>query len=78
MEKKKEKTFTIYKEITITNPDGTLKTFTNDLGSTTLEKLQEDLIVATQQRDRMQELVDLDNKKIELANTSDINNIIIL
>jgi hypothetical protein len=73
-----EKKFKIYREVVINNPDGTTKILTNEIGSTTLEQLQKDLQVSIQQRDRMQELVDLTNREIELVNTAGENDYIIL
>jgi hypothetical protein len=73
-----EKKFKIYREVVINNPDGTTKILTNEIGSTTLEQLQKDLEVSIQQRDRMQELVDLTNKEIELINSAGENDYIIL
>jgi hypothetical protein len=73
-----EKKFKIYKETIISNSDGKTKILTNEIGSTTLEQLQKDLEVSIQQRDRMQELVDLTNKEIELINNAGENDYIIL
>ena len=73
-----ETVYKIYKETIITNTDGTSKTLTSEVGSSTLEQLQIDLEVCVQQRDRMQELVDLVNRKIELVNTAGDNDFIIL
>jgi hypothetical protein len=73
-----EKKFKIYREVVINNSDGTTKILTNEIGSTTLEQLQKDLQVSIQQRDRMQELVDLTNKEIELVNTAGENDYIII
>ena len=73
-----ETVYKIYKETIITNTDGTSKTLTSEVGSSTLEQLQIDLGVCIQQRDRMQELVDLVNRKIELVNTAGDNDFIIL
>jgi hypothetical protein len=73
-----EKKFKIYREVIINNSDGTTRILTNEIGSTTLEQLQKDLQVSIQQRDRMQELVDLTNREIELVNSAGENDYIIL
>ncbi len=51
---------------------------TKQVGTTSLEQLQKDLVAVTTERDRMQELLDGVNRKIELVNNIGENNYIIL
>ena len=72
-----EKTFRILKN-KIYLQNGEQITIQDEIGKTTLEQLQKDLEMCIQQRDRMQELVDMVNHKIELCNNAGENDYIIL
>ena len=62
-----EQKFKIYTTKTITKPDGLTQEITNENGSFTREELVKAMENAIQQRDRMQELVDISSRKINLV-----------
>ena len=72
-----EKTFRILKNNTVlqNNVETVIQT---QVGTTTVEQLQKDLEVATNQLTRTQDIVALINHKIELANNAGDNDFIVL
>lgn len=72
-----EKTFRILKNSTVlqNNVETVIQT---QVGTTTVEQLQKDLEVATNQLTRTQGIMALINHKIELANSAGDNDFIVL
>lgn len=70
-----ETKFKVYSKKTITNPDGTTQELTNQIGEFTRDELVKARDNAIVQRDRMQELVDISTRKVNLIDDAIINNL---
>ena len=70
-----EQKFKIYTKKTIMNPDGTSQEIMNEIGSFTKDELVKARDNAIQQRDRMQELVDVSSRKVNLVDEAITNNL---
>ena len=73
-----ETAYKIYTQKEITNPDGTKQNVLNQIGSATREELvkaRDNVIV---QRNRMEELVTIATRKVELVDLAGENDYIIL
>ena len=70
-----EQKFKIYTIKTVTKPDGLTQEITNEIGSFTREELVKAMETAIKQRDRMQELVDISSRKINLVDEAIAKNL---
>lgn len=70
-----ETKFKIYTKKTIVNPDGTTQEITKEIGSFTRDELVKAQEMSIQQRDRMQELVDISTRKVILVDEAITNNL---
>lgn len=70
-----EQKFKIYTKKTIMNPDGTSQEIMNEIGSFTKDELVKAMDNAIVQRDRMQELVDISSRKVNLVDEAITNNL---
>ena len=73
-----ETKFKIYTQKTITNVDGTTQNVLNQIGSATREELVKARDNAIVQLNRMQELVNISSRKVELVDNAGDNDYIIL
>lgn len=70
-----EQKFKVYTVKTVTKQDGTTQEITNEVGNFTREELVKAKDNAIVQRDRMQELVNIATRKVELVDEAILNNL---